>query len=164
MNNTVAEFISNLSTLKSGELSILRTMKNKGLDEGIDGFDLFTGIWWPLREKSKSAPQRETAWLIAKLFACYPIPQEGGANLPLLMSKISRNNDALAKQLAKLNDKIVKCSLRMLEDPLGQALNIIQNKYIGMDWVKLTDTLSKWVYQSERERWIQDFLTVIKEQ
>ncbi len=58
--------------LKEGERSKLRGLAGQPLDHTLPGFDLFTGIWWPLRKKNKAAPRRETSWLLAKLFGAFP--------------------------------------------------------------------------------------------
>ena len=98
INPSSIEYINRLSTLKSGDLSIIRTLQNKTLDESLEGFDIFTSLWWPLREKNQRAPRREPAWLIAKLFASCPLKHENGMSLPLLLGKIAyeqrRANDA----------------------------------------------------------------------
>ncbi len=160
-NPSTLKYINLLSNLKNGELSLLRTMRNKPLDETLDGFDLFTSIWWPLREESSRAPQRETAWLIAKLFAAYPIRQEDGAKMSYLLGSLYRShrNDVLGNQILKLNDKIVAQPLAMLEPDLGMALSMIRKKKSSIDWADLTDTLSIWGYQWVRERWVEEFLT-----
>jgi len=67
-------FIRNLELLKEGDRSLLRCVAGQPLDESLPGFDLFTGLWWPLRERNKAAPRRDTSWLVAKLFATFPIP------------------------------------------------------------------------------------------
>lgn len=69
MSQTAA-FIARLTNdLKfgPGERARLRVLAGSGLDESIGGFDLFTGLWWPLRQKNTASPRREIAWLISKL-------------------------------------------------------------------------------------------------
>ena len=70
-------FIERLENLKEGEQSRLRTLAGRSLDERLDGFDLFTGLGWPLRQTSPVAPRRETSWLVAKLFGAFgkAVPQ-----------------------------------------------------------------------------------------
>ena len=43
------QFIGVLTDLKTGELGLLRVHAGQGLDESVVGFDLFSGLWWPLR-------------------------------------------------------------------------------------------------------------------
>lgn len=69
-----AVFIRQLENLKEGERSRLRRLAGQPLDQSPQGFDLFTGLWWPLRRQSPVAPRRETSWLIAKLYGAFPIP------------------------------------------------------------------------------------------
>lgn len=66
-------FIQRLEDLKEGERSRLRRLAGQPLDATLSGFDLFTGLWWPLREKNKFAPRRETSWLVAKVYGAFPI-------------------------------------------------------------------------------------------
>lgn len=68
-----AEYIKRLSELKEGERSSLRRLVGRPLDETLQGFDLFTGLWWPLRAKSPATPRREPSWLVAKLFCTVPV-------------------------------------------------------------------------------------------
>ena len=67
-------FIRKLQSLQEGERSRLRRLAGRPLDYTLPGFDLFTGLWWPLRQKSQVAPRRETSWLLAKLFGAFPLP------------------------------------------------------------------------------------------
>ena len=55
------QYIEVLTHLKSGDLGLLRTHSGQGLDETVGGFDLFAGLWWPLRQKNERAPRREVA-------------------------------------------------------------------------------------------------------
>ncbi len=68
-----AEFIKRLEGLDQGERSRLRGLGGQPLDRTLQGFDLFTGLWWPLRRGSPAAPRRETSWLVAKLYGAFPI-------------------------------------------------------------------------------------------
>jgi hypothetical protein len=62
------QYIDVLTRLKTGELGLLRTHAGQGLDESVDGFDLFSGLWWPLRRKNERAPRRPVAWLIVPVY------------------------------------------------------------------------------------------------
>ncbi|MBN1511827.1 MAG: type I-E CRISPR-associated protein Cse2/CasB [Phycisphaerae bacterium] len=80
-------FIERLQNLKEGERSRLRSLAGRPLDACLQGFDLFTGLWWPLRNESPSVPRREPSWLVAKLYGacCVPhrsVEQGPGASLP----------------------------------------------------------------------------------
>ena len=89
MSQTVA-YIKKLEAMNEGERSRLRSLGGQPLDARLDGFDLFTGLWWPLRQASPVAPRRETSWLVAKLFGAFRVPhvrpQEGiGPTLPAVL-------------------------------------------------------------------------------
>ena len=51
------QYIRVLTRLKTGEFALLRTLAGKRLDDSVKGFDLFAGLWWPLRQRSERAPQ-----------------------------------------------------------------------------------------------------------
>ncbi|MCK6483781.1 MAG: hypothetical protein HUU22_04870 [Phycisphaerae bacterium] len=90
--NTTA-YIERLKNLKEGERSRLRSLAGRRLDARLDGFDLFTGLWWPLRADSPAAPRREPSWLVAKLFGAFgdavphvrPDEQTAGPTLPAVL-------------------------------------------------------------------------------
>lgn len=86
-------YIKRLQDLKQGERSRLRSLGGRPLDARLDGFDLFTGLWWPLRATNERAPRRETSWLVAKLFGAFgeavphvvPDGQDVGPTLPAVL-------------------------------------------------------------------------------
>jgi len=71
--NQTESFIHRLSALGEGDRSLLRRLAVQPLDQSLRGFDLFTGVWWPLRQGSPFAPRRETSWMVAKLFGAFPL-------------------------------------------------------------------------------------------
>jgi len=62
-------YINRLEDLQEGERSRLRRLAGMPLDAALPGFDLFTGLWWPLRQASPVAPRRETSWLVGESIA-----------------------------------------------------------------------------------------------
>jgi hypothetical protein len=158
-NNASIQYINSLGTLLEGDLSILRTLKYKDLDESLDGFDLFTSLWWPLREQNQFAPRRDVAWLIVKAYAGRPIPHREGANLPALLGMIYyRRSDNKKDQLINLFDKLLSTNLDSMELYLDQCLATIQSEYNYLDWVWLLDKLSIWENPQTREQWAQIFV------
>ena len=146
--------------LKSGDLSLIRTLQNKTLDESLEGFDIFTSLWWPLREKNQRAPRREPAWLIAKLFASCPLKHANGMSLPKLLGKLANeqrraNSEPISENLF---ERIINLPFDMLEPELKKALMQISRKYESIDWVHLIETVSIWDREYIRERWIFDFI------
>lgn len=160
MSSSTAEYIANLQQLKDGDKGILRTLQHCPLDETLEGFDLFTGIWWPLRSKNPSAPKREIAWLVAKLFARYPLNQEDGQVLPALLGRICTNLREEKKQLrfiAKF-DQLFSQEPGRLDFNLSWALATLKSHHINsLDWVKLTDDISIWDWESTRKAWVEKF-------
>jgi len=149
-------FIQTLEALKSGDLGRLRNHAGLSLDESVDGFDLFAGLWWPLRQKNQKAPRREVAWLIAKLYARRPLPQLPGATLASLLGALGPADD---RQRQKF-DELLTLPLSGIEPTLQWALSRVAKKCDGVDWVRLTDDLSIWERERTRLQWAEQYLHV----
>ena len=156
------EYIERLECLKPGELGLLRTHAGQRLDESVEGFDLFTGLWWPLREKSQKAPRREVAWMIAKLYAFRPIPCRADLTLARQLRTCEpkdAKDDRAKQRFREKFDELLTLPLGSMEPPLRWALDELRLlKSVGVDWVKLTDDLSIWERESTRLRWAEQFL------
>jgi len=154
--SSTEDYICALTDLKTGELGLLRTHAGKGLDESVDGFDLFSGLWWPLREKGPGAPRRSVAWLIAKLYAFRPIPQSKGDTLPRQLRSCKPNDERLRQKF----DEMLSLPLDQIESALQWALDEIASKDLKLDWVELTNKLSIWDRESTRIEWAEQFLEI----
>lgn len=152
------QYIHELSELKSGALGLLRTHAGQGLDESVEGFDLFAGIWWPLREKNQRAPRREVAWLIAKLYASCPIPHAPGEYLAFKLGRLQPSDDRARVRYRQRFDRILALPLDKIEIPLRELLDHIRTNQNSLDWVKLTDELSIWERETTRRKWAKQFL------
>ncbi|HUW60888.1 MAG TPA: type I-E CRISPR-associated protein Cse2/CasB [Candidatus Bathyarchaeia archaeon] len=152
------EFIRVLSGLKSGDLGLLRTYSQHGLDESVDGFDLFSGLWWPLRAKNQRAPRREVAWLIAKLYAAHPIPQAREATLARQLRRCLPTDENGRNRFGRKLDNILMLPLDKIEAELRWAIGQVASRGLSLDWVRLTDELSVWEYESVHLRWAEQFL------
>lgn len=91
MSQTAA-YIKKLTDLQQGERSRLRCLAGRPLDSTLPGFDLFTGLWWPLRAKNQATPRREPSWLVAKLFGAFRVPHirpdsGAGPSLPEVLGR-----------------------------------------------------------------------------
>lgn len=165
--SVTSEYILNLSKLKSGDLGLLRTHSCQGIDESAEAFDLFAGIWWPLRQKNQFAPRRKVAWLIAKLYAFCPIENS------------SDKNDTFARQLRRCEpydkeerkrfrnkfDELLTQQFEHLEFIMQWALKILESNDCKLNWAQLTDDLSRWEQgeyhksgQDIREIWAIEYL------
>lgn len=152
------QYIEYLTRMKSGELGLLRQHAGQGLDETVDGFDLFAGLWWPLRAKSERTPRREVAWLIAKLYACRPIPQAPGEMLAGQLSRCQPNKGPEKERFTQKFDRMLTQPLGKIEPDLRWALALLASKNLKLDWVKLTNDLSIWERESKRLEWANQFL------
>jgi len=165
-------FIDRLQALKEGELSVLRGLAGKQLDETVPGFDLFTGLWWPLRQKSPRAPSRETSWLVTKLFGAFPIkhsrPEEKHQRptLAKILGRIEPRDEYGSKRFRDRFDALLCSSLSTLEPHLRWALSqvndvVARGRTPGLDWVELLDDLWEWERGGDRdirEQWAEQYL------
>ncbi len=150
-------FVTKLESLKPGELGRLRMHSGRRLDDSVDGFDLFTGLWWPLRNTSQRAPRREVAWLIAKTFAAYPLPQEAGKTLAQQLGVIERNVGSRCSLRWRF-DAMLSLPVSQQEPSLRWAVGLVAKNSGILDWVNLLDALSCWERISTRLRWARQFL------
>lgn len=152
------QYIETLTRLKTGNLGLLRTHAGQGLDESVDGFDLFAGLWWPLRQRNQRAPRREVAWLIAKLYAYCPIPQLSGETLAQQLRRCQPNKKPARERFQQRFDRMLVLPLDKIEPALQWALDLLAAKGRKLDWVKLTDDLSIWESESTRLEWAYQFI------
>ncbi len=151
-------FIGTLEALKPGDLCRLRNHAGLSVDESVGGFDLFAGLWWPLRQKNQHAPRREVAWLVAKLYAFCPIPQLSGASLAVCLGKIKSTNERVTRRRQQRFDELLAHDLSGVEFALKWALQLIEKNNKGIDWVRLTDELSVWEREETRLSWAKQYL------
>jgi len=152
------EYIQKLTELKSGDLGLLRTHGGRPLDESVDGFDLFAGLWWPLRRDNPTAPRRSVAWLIAKVFAACPMRHSAGDTLARQLGQCSRNNAQRRQRLQDKFDEMLALPLDELEPCLNWALRLIAAGAEKIDWVQLTNDLSDWENESKRLEWAKQYI------
>ena len=157
------QYVKVLTQMKSGELGLLRKHAGRGLDESVEGFDLFTGLWWPLRERNQRAPRRAVAWLVAKLYAFRPIEPAIGPTLAWQLARCRANNDPEDDPVTRRFDRMLTLPLPKIEPSLRWALDLIAEKGLKLDWVQLTDDLSLWERESKRLKWAEEFLKSSRE-
>ena len=154
-----AEYIKRLTALQEGELSRLRRLAGRPLDTTLQGFDLFTGLWWPLRAKSPATPRREPSWLVAKLFGAFRVPHirldsGAGPSLPEVLHRCEPHDEDGRKRFRTRFDALLCSSLSSLEEHLRWALGEVARAVAGhvphardvkgIDWVYLLDDLWHW--------------------
>ncbi len=152
------QFIGTLQSLKGGDLGRLRNHAGLRLDESVAGFDLFAGLWWPLREKSQRAPRREVAWLVAKLYAFGQMPQIDGSTLAAQLRRVTPVDDRAAQRWQQRFDELLAFPLGLIEPALQWAIRVVADTGAGLDWVQLTDDLSLWEREEIRLKWAKQYL------
>jgi len=152
------EYVQKLTSLKAGDLGLLRSHAGQGLDETLQGFDLFAGLWWPLRQKNQRAPRREVAWLIAKLYAARPMPQSHDDTLARQLRKYRPGKEPAGSRFAEKFDRMLVLPVRQIEPALRWALELVADRESKLDWVRLADDLSRWQREQVRMKWAQEFL------
>jgi CRISPR type I-E-associated protein CasB/Cse2 len=154
------QYIDVLTHLKPGELALLRTHGGQGLDESVGGFDLFAGIWWPLRQRNERAPRRAVAWLVAKLYAFCPIEHSPGDYLARQLRRCQPNEERARERYERRFDRMLVLPVRQIEPWLQWALGKIAPNGRTLDWVKLTDDLSIWERETTRLEWARQFVEI----
>jgi hypothetical protein len=186
------QYVEVLTHLKSGQLALLRRHAGQGLDQSVDGFDLFAGLWWPLRAKNQRAPRRAVAWLIAKLYAFRPVEHSPGQTLAWQLARCRDDTvaavsdrrrrseidaaravsdrrrrseiDATIRPVAQRFDGLLTLPLAKVEPALRWALDLIASERLKVDWVRLTNDLSIWERETTRLNWAEEFLKSSKEE
>lgn len=156
------QFIKTLNELKPGEFGLLRTHAGQRLDESVEGFDLFSGVWWPLRQKNERAPRREVAWLVAKLYAFSPIPHSPGDTLASQLRLCCPKDARAADSFRQRFDSMLGLPIDKIESALRWALAQIAARDGQLDWVRLTDDLSIWEQETTRLHWAEQYLEPLK--
>ncbi len=152
------QYILVLTELRQGDLGLLRRLGQTSLDKSVDGFDLFAGLWWPLRQRNHRAPRREIAWLIAKLYAFCPIEHVKQAYFPEQMGIAKPSQPEALQNYQKRFDQILVSPIGHLEGPMQWGLTWLRRTGLKIDWVKLTDDLSIWELESTRLNWAKAYL------
>ena len=156
------QYIEVLSHLKSGELGLLRQHAGQGLDESVGGFDLFTGLWWPLRARNQKAPRREVAWLVAKLYAFRRIEHSPGQTLAWQVGRCRPGEKTAREHFQQKFDRMLILPLDNIEPELRWGLEVLSTGGLKLDWAGLTDDLSKWERETTRLKWAEEFLEYSK--
>jgi hypothetical protein len=150
------KYMARLGELKEGELSVLRRSGGLRLDAGLSAFDLFTGLWWPLRQESPKTPQRWCAWLVAKLYGACPFPPSerslGAAVGALEPPPVRRGPGWDAKDRDRFRqrfDALLVCPAQdvLLEPHLRWCLRQIHDRgprARAINWAELLDDLWRW--------------------
>jgi len=151
------DYINRLIRLKAGDLGLLRTHAGLGLDETIEGFDLFTGLWWPVRQKNMF-PRRSAAWLVAKLYAFQPVEYREKELLASQLRRCEPRDERERKRFRNKFDALLRQPLERIEPFLQWAIGEIASKGLWLDWARLVNDLSFWDLGKTRQKWAEQYL------
>lgn len=186
MSQTLA-FVHRLEKLAEGDRSRLRALGSRPLHAQLDGFDLFTGMWWPLRHASPVAPRRETSWLIAKLYAAFgssvphvlPAGEQYGPLLPAVLGLCEPRHEHNGPRFRARFDALLCAPLSGIEQhlrwSLGETARATSGRVPhargvqGIDWARLLDDLSIWDRgdshrrrRDVRDEWAEVYLRAVE--
>jgi len=65
----VLKFVRLAAGLDAASWAVVEQAANQSLNHSPAAFDVFTGLYWPLRNKDRTLPSRNAAWLALKLMA-----------------------------------------------------------------------------------------------
>jgi CRISPR type I-E-associated protein CasB/Cse2 len=157
------QYIQILTHLKSGELGLLRRHAGLGLEESVQGFDLFAGLWWPLRAQNQRAPRRAVAWLVAKLYAFQPVDHSPGEAIAYQLGRCRHDRDPEKDPVTQRFDRLLTFPMDNLEPSLQWAVRLVSSHGLKLDWVRLTNDISIWERETTRLKWAEEFLQAAKE-
>lgn len=115
------QFIRRLESMGSADRSSLRRLTRQSLADTTQSFDLFTGLWWPLRQKSPVAPRRETSWLVARLCGEFPLRhvRSDDTQLATILGRLEPRDKHAGRRFRARFDALLQSPLAALE-PLLQ--------------------------------------------
>ncbi|HEO72227.1 MAG TPA: hypothetical protein ENN80_13275, partial [Candidatus Hydrogenedentes bacterium] len=87
-----------------------------------------------------------------------PVAHSPGETLGKQLGRAARKEQGRVKRLAGEFDKMLSLPLDRIESALQQAILRIVLVDYQVDWVKLTDDLSRWESEAIRLRWAEEFL------
>jgi hypothetical protein len=67
-------FLRETRRLSGVDWGILSRAANTTMDQSPEAFDLFSGLYWRVRNRGRSLPSRQSLWLVLKLMAAAPAP------------------------------------------------------------------------------------------
>jgi len=80
-------FLRETHRLSQVDWGILAAAANRTMDQSPEAFDLFSALYWRVRDRSRAMPNRQSLWLVLKLMATTPSAQRtvetGGGFNPL---------------------------------------------------------------------------------
>lgn len=144
--------------LKGGHLARLRALAMKKLSADVSAYDLFTGLYWPIRGRSPRAPRRNDAWNLAKLYAKFPwVPSADNVHtlpehlsrlcLTLPTASLARRFDRLFVIRGKDFELALQQLLALTRKPLQASAvthPLLPGKFPPLNWSRLLHEMRDW--------------------
>ncbi len=144
--------------LKGGHLARLRALAMKKLSADVSAYDLFTGLYWPIRGRSPRAPRRNDAWILAKLYAKFPwVPSADNVHtlpehlsrlcLTLPTASLARRFDRLFVMRGKDIELALQQLLALTRKPLQASAvthPLLPGKFPPLNWSRLLHEMRDW--------------------
>lgn len=140
-------FVTALEKLGPDALSLLRRSTGFSLAESVTAFDLFTEIYWPLRERHRGLSRR-TCWQVATLYPWHPQPR-GTSDLGLSLARLAplgyRDTDRREREREERRfETLLAAAHTALDAALHDAVRRLARRQIPIDWRQLMEDLTAW--------------------
>jgi CRISPR type I-E-associated protein CasB/Cse2 len=140
-------FVDALEHLNPTSLSLLRRSTGQSLAESVPAFDLFTAIFWPLRERYRGL-SRQACWRVATLYSWHPQPfgtDDLGLGLGRLVPFGYRDVDVRErKRQRRWFEALLTSDGAGLDAVLKHAVGRLARHRIPIDWRQLLEDLTVW--------------------
>jgi CRISPR type I-E-associated protein CasB/Cse2 len=140
-------FVTALEKLGPDALSLLRRSTGLSLAESVAAFDLFTDIYWPLRERDRGL-SRQACWRVATLYPWHPQPH-GTGDLGLCLAWLvplgHSDSDRRARDREERRfETLLTADNAALDTALHYAVRRLARREIPIDWRQLLEDLTVW--------------------
>ncbi len=128
-------FVSAAAGLDSHSWAVVASAAGQSMNENPAAFDIFTGLYWPLRTRDPGVPSRNAAWLALKVMA------SAGAGRPRLGAGNATFRPWQHIETAAVRDTPNAYRRRM---PAGRALEVELRGIIRTELARNTATIIDW--------------------
>lgn len=150
--------------VKNGELALLRSQAQRDLATSVLAYDLFTGLWWPLRRNDPRVPERASAWQLIKLYSFIPVAQDPSPSRRLAehLRRLwkAASDERERARLGRRYDQLFASRHGELEARLREALLMVVNAkrregaLPALDWEELLESLRTTEWPQRRNAWM----------
>lgn len=154
--NSVADFVSQLGQLSDSEMSHLRQCAGKPMSETVQGFDLFTSIYWRLDRRRLD---KRWLWLGATMYPWNPLPK-GEGSFGMAWRRIRPGKSEEGNRHDQRMFRIVACGGLDVGPLLFVAIRELRRQGVSVDWTRLITDLHGWSRDggNVQRKWAEDYL------